>query len=585
LRKYLRGKVIREINQHLFDRVLEIKTKDLTLVCELFGKGNFILVDGDGKIIQPMEVQKWSNREVVPKKEYKYPPSGADPRKIGKRELMRKVDDDREVVREIARGLNLGGQWAEEVCARAGIDKTTEGKDLTNQHVSKIKEAIDSIFSENRDAKLVRKEGKLVAAIPFPLQIFSDYEYESCSSFNRALDKYFSGEDVKKVEREKEEKKKEKVKKIERIEKEQKEAIEKWERIKKEAKEKADLIYNNYSLIEDVLNGMQKAIDSDLDWDEIKKRIKEEDSPEGRAIKEINEGDGVVVVEVEGEEIELDFRDSVEENAESLYEDAKWAENKMEKAKEKLEETRAEKKEVEEKDREEFVDKDKERAKPEEKVKVTKEEGWYKDYRWFKTSEDFLVVLGKSAKQNEELIKKKTEEEDVILHPELPKSPFIVVKTEDRDATPLAIREAAEFGACFSSAWKRGYGAVDVYWVRPDQVTKEAPSGEYIGKGSFMIKGDKNYLKKTELKIAIGVKLDREDNEIRVFNGSVQSVRNQSNYFVSLNPGETEMSELAKQVKNKLTEKASPEDKKFIKKIPLERFRPLIPPGGGVLVG
>lgn len=585
LRKHLRGKVIREIEQHKFDRVVEIKTKDMTLVCELFGKGNFILVDGDGKIIQPMEVQSWSNREIIKDEKYKYPPSGADPRKIGNQELLRKIDEERELVREIARSLNLGGRWAEEICKRANINKKTKGRDLEKQHSVKIKEAVESVFSEERQAKLVKRNGKIIAATPFPLQIFSNYNHEDIPSFNRALDEYFSKADMKEIEKEKKEKKEEKVGKIERIEEEQKEAIEKWKRIKKESKQKADLIYNNYSLIEDILSGIQKAIDSDLEWEEIKNRIKEEDTPEVRSIEEIKEGDGIVKIKIDNEEMELDFRESVEENAENLYEDAKWAENKKEKAKEELKETREKKEEAKEKDKDKFIEESEERAKPEEGIDVKKEEGWFKDYRWFRTSEDFLVVLGKNAKQNEELIKKKTEENDIVLHPELPKSPFIVIKSDDKEITPLVIREAAEFGASFSSAWKRGYGAADVYWVRPEQVTKEAPSGEHIGKGSFMIKGEKNYLKKTELKVAIGVKLDRQNNEIRVFNGSVQSVRNKSDYFVSLNPGENEMSELAQKVKNKLTEKASPEDKKFIKKIPLERFRPLIPPGGGLVVG
>ncbi|MFB6182509.1 MAG: NFACT family protein, partial [Candidatus Nanohaloarchaea archaeon] len=41
LRKHL-GKVD-EINQKGFDRILEVKSGEYTLICELFGKGNFIL--------------------------------------------------------------------------------------------------------------------------------------------------------------------------------------------------------------------------------------------------------------------------------------------------------------------------------------------------------------------------------------------------------------------------------------------------------------------------------------------------------------------------------------------------------------
>lgn len=585
LRKHLRNKKLREINQHRFDRVVELKTRDRTLICELFGKGNFVLVDGDGKIVQPLEIRKWSEREIKPKVRYKYPPSGRDPRETGKREFKRIVEKDREIVRLLARSLNLGGRWAEEVCARAGVDKNKVAKTLEDREIVGIYDSMQSLFGEDIDAKTVLENNKKTAAIPFPMKTFQGKESENYDSFNRALDVFFSEKEREKVEEEVKEKKEEKVSKYERMKKEQEEAIEKWEEIDEESKEAADLIYENYSLVEGVLEGLQKAIESDLSWSEVKDRIGDEDTPESRAIVEINEGDGTVVVEIEDKKIELDFRKSVEENAESFYEDSKWAKEKMEKAREKMAETEEEKKEIEKKSEEEFIEEDKERGKPEEKVEVKKESGWYKKYRWFKTSEGFLVIAGKNADQNEEIIKKHAEENNIVIHPDLPGSPFTVIKAEGKDIQPLAVREAAEFCASFSDAWKNNYGSIDVYWVKPDQITKEAPAGENIEKGSFMIEGEKNYLKKTELKISVGVQLNREENEIRLLNGSTQAVGVRSDYFVTLNPGDTEKNELARQIKNKLAEKASPEDKNYIRELPLEEIKVLLPPDGGLLVG
>ena len=42
------------------------------------------------------------------------------------------------------------------------------------------------------------------------------------------------------------------------------------------------------------------------------------------------------------------------------------------------------------------------------------------------------------------------------------------------------------------------------YWVRPDQVSKTAPSGEYLTVGSFMIRGKKNFLPPSTLIMGFG---------------------------------------------------------------------------------
>jgi len=585
LRKHLRNEIIREVKQHKFDRIVEIHTEDSVLVSELFGKGNFVLVDRDGKIIQPLEVQKWSERKIAKGEKYKYPPPGKDPRRLGSREFGRFIDTDREIVRKMARDLNLGGRWAEEACHRADVEKSKIGEELNDAEVTKLRRSVTSLFKKSLDPGIYLQNSEKIAAVPFPLKKFGDMSFKGYDTFNRALDDYFSEMEKEEVEEEVEEKKEEELSKVRRIKEEQEEAEEKWSEKQGESEERANLIYENYSLVDDILNGIQKAMNSDIPWKEIKERINEEDTPQARAVKEIREDEGTVVVEVEGKEIELDFRESVEENAESFYETKKKADDKLEKIKEKKKEIIQEEKSLKEKEKEEFTEEEKERAKPREKIKVREEEGWYKKYRWFRTSEDFLVVAGKNADQNEELVKKKTEKDDIVLHAEVEGSPFAVIKTEDREVTPLAIREASEFCASFSKAWARGLGNVDVYWVRPEQVSKDAPSGEYIGKGSFMIKGEKNYLRKTELKISIGVELDRQDNEIRVLNGSTQSVRKKADYFVSLNPGNTDKSELAKQVVRKLAEKSAPEDRRFVKRIDEEQIKPLIPPGGGILVG
>jgi len=140
------------------------------------------------------------------------------------------------------------------------------------------------------------------------------------------------------------------------------------------------------------------------------------------------------------------------------------------------------------------------------------------------------------------------ESKNIVLHADIPGAPLTIIKSQV-EVPEKVIKEAAILAASYSSAWKKGVAAIDVYWINPEQVSKTAPAGEYLTKGSFMIRGTKNYLKRVELKIAIGLK-DEE-----VISGSVENIKKQTKSFVTLKPGNIDKQELAKQIKEKLNAK------------------------------
>ena len=78
------------------------------------------------------------------------------------------------------------------------------------------------------------------------------------------------------------------------------------------------------------IEGINKARGSGMGWEDIKQAISSEQTPEAESIRDIREGDGMVILDLEGTEVEIDFTKSVEENAARFYEDAKWAKKKME---------------------------------------------------------------------------------------------------------------------------------------------------------------------------------------------------------------------------------------------------------------
>ena len=79
----------------------------------------------------------------------------------------------------------------------------------------------------------------------------------------------------------------------------------------------------------------------------------------------------------------------------------------------------------------------------------------YEKYRWFFTSNKHLVIGGKSAEQNEEVIKKyKNKGKYVVMHTSSPGSPFSVILADN--PSPKDLEETAIFTACFSRAWREG---------------------------------------------------------------------------------------------------------------------------------
>ena len=121
--------------------------------------------------------------------------------------------------------------------------------------------------------------------------------------------------------------------------------------------------------------------------------------------------------------------------------------------------------------------------------------------------------------------------------------------------------------------------ALNVYWVNPDQVSKTPPSGQFLKKGSFMIRGSKNFVRGVPLQVAIGVETGGE--EIRVVGGPVDAIAHQTDAYVEVVPGEQKSSQLAKKIRHQLSTKVSEDLKRSITAIPMEEIQRFIPLGRG----
>lgn len=559
LRKHLMGKTVKDVRQHGFDRIVEMEIADTCLVLELFKPGNVILLDSSRNIIMPLEVQRWKDREVKPKVPYKYPPAPTSPFEVDSGQLTRMMGrSEKKLGAFLAASLGFGPLYSKEICQRAGLDPERPAKDMGHQQVMMVFEVI---------VRLGRMEAEpcLCRGVVTPIRLQSCEPEKTFSTFSEALDEFYTELREEEKEREVEKAETEREEKIERIERQQKAAEEKWTKIAGESREEADLLYRNYTMVQAVLEGIRKAREQGMEWKELKERIKAEDTPEAEAIKEIREKDGTVVVEVQGKEIELDFRLSLEENAAKYYEESKWAKGKLGKL---------------EGAREEVMKKIGAEAPgpKEEKPKPKKPRGrWFHKFKWFISSDGFLVVAGRSAAQNDTLLTKYAETQDWVYHADIPGAAFVVIRGEGKEVPDQTRKEAADFAAANSKAWSRGFGEVDVFCARRNRISK--PGG--MPKGSWVYSGEREWFRKLEVKLSVGVKVGEE---AKVVYGPVMAVRNSSDYFVTIKPGDRPSLDLARTIKNKILIKSRPEHKPLIESIELTEFEKAIPGGTGDIV-
>lgn len=521
LRKHL-GR-IDSISQRGFDRILEIESGDKTLVAEMFGKGNFILLDGE-KIIGALREEEWADRTIRVGREYVYPEPANDPREnieLGEGEL----------VRQLASALSLGGTYAEEVCSRIDIDKTRAVSDLDEEELDEVIAAVNDLLddAENPEPVLYIDE-EPVRAAPFPLEDYSGYDSEEFETFSRALDEYYYRRKAKEQAEQQQEAYEEQRQGLEKQLEQQQRKKEGLQRSSEENREKAETIYREYQTLQKIQDAINQSL-AEKGWDETREEVKEADQ-----IKGLNKQENFATVEADGKNIKLQLDRDLEAIASMYYDKAKKSESKLESVDAALERTRKKIEELEPEDVDTDVMEDKSRE---------RKKKWFEKYRWFYSSEEFLVLAGRDAQTNEMLVKKHMESNDLYFHADFDGAPSVVVK-DGQDAGEKTRAEAAKAAVTFSKTWKAGIGADDVYYVEPDQVTENPESGEYLGKGAFVIRGDREYMRNVSVEAAVGP-YELDGTHVPMC-GPARAVKENCPEAVELEPGRKKKSAIAKKI-------------------------------------
>ncbi len=590
LRKYLNGGITESVYQHDFERTvtLNIRTKQsaMQLIVELFSDGNIILADSQGVIVIAMTYKKMRDRSILRNEPFQdAPSSGKNPIVLTRAQLEALKDYGKlEVVRGLARFLSLGGLYAEELLLRASLDKNIPCEQLTPRQIDAVYEELQTILSVIRDGKfdpviVVSEKGDWVDATPIRLKRYEGLEFKRYDFFNQALDAYFAQtSSAARVSYAQQEYQKD-VAKRERMLREQQKTVDDAKIAIEENKRMGDLIYSHlgeFQLLHKMISDARQAGES---WEQMTQRLtRDKQTGQIPAIyfHSFNSNNLVLNVTIDDLVFPLQIKHSVQANAAEYYERMKKAERKLEGAEKALRETRREIEELKKKWAEKIVE-----TQAETSPKQVKKD-WYEKFRWFMSSDGFLVIGGRDATTNEILIKKHLEPHDIVFHADIVGAPFVIVRTEGKSPTAQVVHEAAQFAASYSRAWREMLSYVDVYWVHPDQISKSAPAGQYVGKGAFIIRGTKNYVRKNPLRVAIGVQ--KRDDQFQAIGGPPDAIRRHTDLYVEIVPGDEPSARLAKRLRHSLAERAESKTRESIQKISVEQIQRFIPSGKGTIV-
>jgi predicted ribosome quality control (RQC) complex YloA/Tae2 family protein len=601
LRKYLRGAWLVSIEQYEFERIVTVsfKTKEglLKLVVELFGEGNVILTNEKNMIWQALFFKHMRDRNILRNEVLVFPPpSGKNPFKVSLPELEESLKNagEAEVVRTMARLLGLGGVYAEEVLLRAGVDKAKPCKNLTDMEIKAVFDVLQSLLSKvsagNFEPRIILDEGGgFLDVVPFELKRYEGCKTQVYSSFNQALDEFYlrvttaesvlASVEVDKLKLEAE--------RLKRVVAEQEKSIHEDEAKAERDKLIGDSIYAHFNELQTFQDKLLNANMAGKDWNMLVN--------EALAAKKTGSIPEVYLESFDGRNLALNLcvdnlrfsinlRHSLFDNANEYYERGKKAKQKSAGAFAALEDSKKKSAKIE---KELHEAEELKSLKPAEimealsKRKVEREnKEWYEKFRWFTSSDGFLVVAGKDTVSNEVLIKKYTTQEDAVFHAEISGAPFTVVKAEGKTIPEQTLHEASEYAASFSRAWRENAGSVDVYWVKLDQLSKSGPSGESVPHGAFAVVGKRNWMRSVPLKVAVGIIVDEETCFV---GGPIDAVKAKTKTYVVLAPGDSTGKEFLQQILKSLMLKLPKEQREKTGKTSIEHIREFVPYTKGMI--
>ncbi len=522
--------------------------KEYVLVGEFFGDGDIILCNKEMKILALSHSIDVRHRKLGVGLQYTPPPQNSlDIFNFYQKDLEGILSSQIQVSKWIGKTLGLPTKYVEYICKLAGVNSKATGNDLSDNDVKEIfasiKKTIENVVNGNHEPVIGRDDNKVDV---YPLRFTHKNEgYTSVQSFMVGLDTVFTETLVNVGRTTKTNATSEKIAELENKLTEQTKAI---------------------SLVNEKSSAIAKIANSLLD--QVSKGILSVSDP---ILQKVLKDQNCTIVKEKGNtcflihdsKIKIDTNSSLQALASILFNEAKRqkaATISIEKLQKKTE------KDLEKLKRQVKISN--------ESITITevRKKNWYERYRWFYTSDGTLAIGGRDSSSNMAIIRKHLQDSDKVFHAEIFGSPFFILKAGNETTDP-SLNEVAHATVCFSRAWREAMYGLKAFWVNPEQVKKGAPSGQFLSKGSFVIDGQRNYVRVPTLKLGVGL-LKQDDRHI-VICGPPTCIKKNCVCYSIIEPGGSELTDAAKKIKSEFVKMIGDD----VKMISLDDFVRVFPAG------
>lgn len=244
---------ILEVKQHGLDRILVIKCKSCTLIVELFGDGNILVLDANGKIAFVHHAREWKGRTLKKNQVYQFP---SGPRAWNEWPAQKKEMVDTKPFRSVGGWmvgtLGVPPAWVEEWGAAIKREAKDE-EPLSESEWKKLRAHAQKMWERiEKKREFVRIENTILPAVN---EKNKSKEMDQQKVFSIIEANILSGK-----KHEKKDTRKENELAALRVNLARQEAqTEAWEKKAREAQQKGEWIYTHYGEVEDVLNALARA--------------------------------------------------------------------------------------------------------------------------------------------------------------------------------------------------------------------------------------------------------------------------------------------------------------------------------------
>jgi len=520
------------------------------LIVEFFGEGNMLLCNYNKKILALMHSIDVRHRQLRIGLEYKPPPDdGIDIIDLKKEEFKKLLSTSTSIGKTIGRSLGLPKKYVEEIIRLSSIERTKPSNEISDDEFESLFDVINTTISNvikgNHDPTIITDSEE---SDVFPIRFSDDNtKAREVSSFNEGLDLIFTEQILQKGKSLYSKDAEKRISELQNRLDEQKNAITVVEEKSKKIAEVANMLFS-----------LQADGKSEISESAVVETLKNHNA---ELIKE----KGVSILKITDTKVKIDLDAPLPSIASVLFDESKKQrgakgsiEKLIKKTEEQLQKT-IEKGEI---------------AKGSISFSNIRKKNWYERYRWFFTSDGLLAVGGRDGSSNSALIRKYMENDDKIFHAEINGSPFFILKDRSDTLKALSLEETAHATVCFSRAWQTSAHGLNSFWVKPDQVKKAAPSGQTMGKGSFMIYGTRNFIKVSSLKLAVGILKDNEN--FLLVCGPPEAIKKKCVCYAIIEPGGSTISDVAKKIRSEFNKN----NDAFQKLFTIDDYVRALPTGG-----